>query len=343
MINADTKQDGTRKMPREDLIALYKDFEIESLRKVYQDEYVPNLRMADLITEFRRQARKRSFERNAVYQAIMREIDAFNDHLCTLINDARCESLASNALRHLRVPGYVLENVCLEYDGETVEIDELVLSNKKIFMVETKFYTTDVVIDEHGVISGRNGCRHDRYNVIDRICDREFVLEGILSPIVGVTDLYKGIESVLCFANNNADFDDQLGMYKTCRCADLPLVIEGADGEDIFTMDQLDAMHAAIEEQRVEAAYPAEYDLEILSGCVDYVLDLIAEYEPDEAYPVSFANSHEPAHVFGMDVEPDKELDWPGLVCAASAAAAFAVGVACKSEDLRNAIGLMRL
>lgn len=341
MTNA--KHDNVRKMTRDDLIALYKAFEIESLHKVYQDKYASSLRMIDLVAEFRRQACKHSFEKNAVFEAVMRELNAFSRHLGGLINGAHGEHLASNALRHLRVPGYVLENVCLEYDGEAVVIDELVLSTKKIFMIETKFYTTDVVIDEHGIISGRDSCWYDRYNIIDNNCAREFVLEGILAPIVGGTKLYKGIENVLCFANNNADFDDQLGMYKICRCADLPLIIEGADGEDIFTMDQLDVMRTAIEEHRVEAAYPVEFDLGMLSDCIDYALGLIAENDSDEAGPVTFAVSHDPAHMFDLAIESDKEPDLSRLASIALAAAAFAAGIVYKPDVLRRAIARMRL
>lgn len=342
MTDVITGQDSIHKMTRDELIALYRDFQIESLRKVYQDKYAPKQRMTDLVAEFRRQACKHSFENDAVYQAVLHDIDAFSHQLGGLINGARGELKAGKALRHLRTLGYVLENVCLEYDGETVEIDELVLA-AKVFAIETKYYTASVIIDEHGIIHGRGGNWHDRYNVIDRNRAREFVLEGILAPVVGDVNLYEHIESVICFANDNADFEDRLGKYEVCRCADLPLIIEDAAGEDAFTADQLDAMRAAIEGHLVKATYPVEFDLAKLSDGIDYVLDLIARNGADGEDPVTINIPAESAQAISEAVESGNDLDWSWLAYAAPVAAAFAVGVARKPEILRNVFRHVRL
>ena len=342
MVNPKNKQNGIRRFTRDGLITHYKDFQSETLRKVYQNEYAPNQRMSDLAAEFRRQACKHSFENDPVYQATMHEADAFGRQIGGLINGARGERIASKALRHLRTPGYVLENVCLEYDGETVEIDELVITPNKVFAVETKYYTTNVVVDTHGIIRGRNGNWHDRYNVIDRSRAREFVLGGILAPVIGDDNVYESIESVLCFANDNTDFEDQLGIYKVCRCADLPLIIENASSEVVFTMDQLDAMRDAIEEHSIEPTYPVELDLETLSDGIDYVLGLIARDDADGEDPVTISVPAESAHAITEAVESGNELDWSWLVYAAPVAAAFAVGVARKPEILRKALRYVR-
>lgn len=342
MINPNYKQNGNCRVSRKELIALYKDFQSETLRKVYQDKYAPNQRLSDLAAEFRRQACKHSFENDPVYLTTMRKTDALGRQIGGLINGVRGEHNASKALRHLRTPCYVLENVCLEYDGETVEIDELVIAPNKVFAVETKYYTTNVVIDAHGIIRGRNGNWHDRYNVIDRSRAREFVLGGILAPVIGDNNVYKSIESVLCFANDNADFEDRLGMYTVCRCADLPLIIENASSEVMFTADQLDAMRDAIDGHSTEGTYPVGFDLEDLSSGIDYVLGLIARDDASDEDPITISVPAESAHAITEAVETGNELDWSWLAYVAPIAAAFAVGVARKPVILRKAIRYVR-
>jgi hypothetical protein len=269
-------------------------FQKDCTKKVFQDDYAVNLRMTDLRMHLNDQARKLSFTGDPVYRSVDRSLNRFCCTLGGMKNGAKGEWITYKALRHLPEPNVVLKNVCLEYGDELEEFDSIVLNEKGISFQETKYSTTDVVVDEHGMLGGKNVQWREPYNVCERMRTKKFVLSHVLEPVFGDTASMKNIRDILVFANDSCSFEDRSGFLTVCRPGDLPYILEsGTCNDALIDSEQIRQIAEMISENSKEAKYPLGFDLDELWQQIDYVMELVAQRSDEERNAPREEHAHE--------------------------------------------------
>lgn len=337
------KRQGKETHSLQELIEEGKSFEERELRKVFDNEYASSMRIPDLIDHFRNQAYKHGFTGDPKYRDTVKQLLALSRQIGGYINGVRGELGASKSLRRLRVPCIVMDNVCLAYGDETVEIDKFVMSQSCLNAIEVKFYTATTTIDECGIVKVGHGAGHGIYNLADRNRAREFVIEDVLSDVVDRSLLDGRIRSILCFANDRMEYVDEFQKCEVCRCGNLPFLIEEDELDDVFSMQQLEQMRDAILAHAVEPTYRLETNLEKLSEDIDYVLGLIAEDEHCRAGEVDQMEVTDGSETPSVNYCTEEEsLDWSWMAYTIPAAALIVTASLIGPDIVRKASSWLR-
>lgn len=263
-----------------------KDAETRYLKQVFRETYVEKLRTTNLIDHLEHMAMERRFYDDAQFKRLIKNLKDMSRTLGALINGEKGERLANNALRHLFVHNATLHGVCLEFEGELAEIDYTVITRKGIFLIEVKYYTFDAIIDSYGTINGPDCHWAKPYSVGEKLRTKEYVLSRALGPELGELVDPANIHSMILFANGSRTFTDEFGCYPACCCGDVAQKIEGFEGEEVFTDEQIERVKSAILTKTFVPRYPSRIDFGEIEADLGHVMELIGagvEGEPDDA------------------------------------------------------------
>ena len=89
--------------------------------------------------------------------------------------------------------------------------------------------------------------------------DKEYLLREALKK-AGIENI--NIVNMVVFTNSSMHVENKYPYINTCYLGDLPHKIGGYFGERLYTDDDIDAMVAAIEENKCHEAYPMPIDMQ---------------------------------------------------------------------------------
>ena len=146
--------------------------------------------------------------------------------------------------------------------GETrrTEIDEIVFTQKAIFIIEVKNTSIDVRIDENGNFyrKEKSGEKLD-INIADKMNDRYIFIKGILESN-GIEN--PNIESILVFNESKVQVTNDYPYIKSCYVSALPHLIDEYAGPNLYSNEDLCLMINSIKKSEVKKAYPIDFDIE---------------------------------------------------------------------------------
>ena len=331
---------------RKELKEIYKKAETRYLKTVFQDDCVTYRHTNDIIDYLQPIANQHGCDDDRVNK-LTRELRNLSRSLGSLINGDRGECATRDTLSHMTTQNERLESVCLALNGERAEIDFVVITSKGIFLVETKFYTTDVVIDKRGIIRSARYPWFEDYDTCRKLKSKEYVFSGVLKPKVGSLATGENIHSMLVFANNHRTWKDLSQRYPVHGCWDALYDIEHYDGEDVFDDRDIVRIKEAILDVAIENKFPVSVDLDGIEDGLSYVLEAISADASDgdsevvAELPAKVDTAkHNAEGDLKLNISPEPAcppelpyLDLAWATCAASFAAVLLYG-ACRHPDM---------
>jgi len=186
---------------------------------------------------------------------------------CKIVNESiRGEITGNNgerkALRSIetvRSKHMVLQNIELDSGDHRTELDIIVFTGKAVFIVEVKNPTKDIIIDENG-----NYCRNSNgyisfdKNIGEKMNDKVFLLRSALQD-AGIED--PNIISLVVFTNYNIKVTNNFPFIKHCFLSSLPHLIDGYEGETIYTEDMIAYMVNSVNKAKYTGCYSLPLDI----------------------------------------------------------------------------------
>lgn len=169
------------------------------------------------------------------------------------------EYKAFRSLETLRCKNVIIRNVEFVLGDHRTELDAIVITEKGVFIIEVKNTAKDIYIDERG-----NYCRvtdtliFDK-NIAEKMNDKEYLLREALKT-ADIENI--NIVNMVVFTNSSMYVENKYPYINTCYLSDIPHKIGGYVGERIYTDADIEAMVAAIEENKCNEAYPMPIDMQ---------------------------------------------------------------------------------
>ena len=135
---------------RENILQIYTEFEKNELKLFFKDTYHEELKMFDIKNHLQKFAKKKKIDQDPRYIQLIKELEKFSRVFSSAINGEIGEKKVLNNLKWIDSPNEILSNVELRCDNEINEYDAIVITNQKIFIIETKFSKENVQIDKKG-------------------------------------------------------------------------------------------------------------------------------------------------------------------------------------------------
>lgn len=174
------------------------------------------------------------------------------------ISGKKGENKAFAYLNRLNTQHLIIKNIELS-DGETkTEIDAVVISQKKIFIIEVKNTSRDIFIDEDGNYYRTGKFLNWDSNILHKLDAKEKLLRNCLKNIY---DKEISIERIVVFTNNRIKVTNACLNFRTAFITQLPFIIDRTIGCNIYTLSDIEKISQSIEENRCKEAYALDFDI----------------------------------------------------------------------------------
>ncbi|SEA97214.1 Nuclease-related domain-containing protein [Pseudobutyrivibrio sp. ACV-2] len=285
---------------------LYRKDSIESIllklqsfivNTVFENVHGKNLRIIDVANHIQNRASELGINSNKSI------IDFSNSckKLQNLISSEITGNIGEKALR--RADSFVysqhnsIYNVSLKNDDISAELDGIVITNRAIFLLESKYSKNNLFIAENGLLIDKY--RSDRQalkNIGDQINREVHVLKSTLSNIDITNDIV--IKPYVVATNDFSSLKSNYQYVSTCGISELPHIIDDYPGEVLYTQGDIALIKKAILSSSKEQLYPINFDFYQFIYLFADVLDLI---EVDQIYETPDKT---------IIVEPAEEKNW---------------------------------
>lgn len=174
------------------------------------------------------------------------------------ISGKRGETETIEILERLECKKHILQNVELVLDDQRTEIDAIVITEKGVFIIETKNSKRDIFVDENGDYYKTGEYLYLDQNIVEKLDKKEQILRltlennGIKNP---------KIKKIVVFPNNRITVRNTHRNLTTCFLNMLPSFIEDKQ-QAIYDENDMEMISKVIENARTEEAYPLGLDVE---------------------------------------------------------------------------------
>jgi len=169
------------------------------------------------------------------------------------------ERKAFRSLETVRNSYRLLKNVEMGQGEHRTELDAVMFMKKAVYLIEVKNPGKDIYIDERG-----NYCRVGQVmtfdkNIGEKMNDKTFLLREALKK-TGNREV--NIISLVVFTNNSIQVNNDFPYITTCFLSDLPHIIDGYEGEELYTESDMERMAEAVKQAESKETYPLPMDME---------------------------------------------------------------------------------
>lgn len=113
----------------------------------------------------------------------------------------RAEEIMMKKIGHL---DGLLDNITLEKNGQTVELDAILVNDDGVHLIEVKNYSADTIIFESSGMAYRNRRNHsEKIDILDQVSRARNIIRDIIGPNIN-------IYNVIVFADNNTKVIDHM-------------------------------------------------------------------------------------------------------------------------------------
>lgn len=264
---------------RENILQIYTEFEKNELKLFFKDTYHEELKMFDIKNHLRKFAKKKKIDQDPRYIQLIKELEKFSRVFSSAINGEIGEKKVLNNLKWIDSPNEILSNVELRCDNEINEYDAIVITNQKIFIIETKFSKENVQIDKKGFYRPKSSKNFDSYNIAEKLKSKEHVLMSILNNQYK-TITPNDIQSIVVFTNKNVDIQNNFGRIQICNPAELVYYINDNNlPTSDFSIGKIQLIKEQILNNNLKNEYPLNVNLNKIHNELLYVLNLINQNE----------------------------------------------------------------
>jgi len=156
-----------------------------------------------------------------------------------------------------------LRNTELNLEANRAELDSIIITPKAIYHIEIKNPKHDTTIDAIGNYYRTDNHMYYDCNLGERISNHSHILRNVIGESHCLDDAKPlVIKSFIVSANSRAEFVNQFKYIESCYFSQLPFIIDGYDGKDIYTPEDMDAIAACIREAECKRTYPIGFDVD---------------------------------------------------------------------------------
>lgn len=220
-------------------------------------------RLQDVYTKLKQMNADTNNLANDLFVAFDKQSWIAKNEIMAILQGESGENKAQKSLDTVRGYCKVLRNIELQSEHHRTELDFVVITSSKIFIIEVKNTKRDILIDEQG--NYQRLARHGEYvfdkNIGQQINEKEYLLRQVLLE-VGINDV--PIKSVVVFTDSSINVINKFEYIKTCYLSQLPYIIGKATSANYITKYKMEKIENAIKAAHCEQPFSADIDIEQL-------------------------------------------------------------------------------
>jgi hypothetical protein len=200
------------------------------------------------------------------------ECNKADRYIDKLISGREGEKMLFDTLKYLTSLNFRRTNIEInDLVGETdrrTEMDALVVTARKIYIIEVKNPHYDINIDDQGcyLLSGRRYPLADRMRLRARMVSLAAIRAGIPNPKV-----YK----IVVNANSNVHITTNCREIRVCCLDRLISLIDGFTGPEVYDIDQMESLMNEIHNVTTESCYEPSFDVSLLKTGFNHISEAL--------------------------------------------------------------------
>lgn len=201
---------------------LRKGLELQEIicKDVFGSEYKSSYRIADAVAYLETEGDRANLTNSPDFYLSIKTLKEFIPYLGGLIIGQSGERRTYDLVRFLDLNWAQFAGVNLTFEGDSAEYDQILVSDKGIFVLEIKNYNHPAYIDEDGVI--RSKLFNDfEYRLLERTEAKGAILRSLLNEKLEVEVTDNNIHYLLVNANNSIWINDQFRKIPLCNLSEL--------------------------------------------------------------------------------------------------------------------------
>lgn len=175
------------------------------------------------------------------------------------VSGSKGEDKAFRELRNLRSRNYILKNVELKDESCRTELDAVVITNTAVFIIEVKNTGRDIFIDENGDYFRTGEYTRWDSNIAEKMNTKEEMLLKVLQNN-GIKEV--PLQRIVVFTNHRVEVRNKYEKIKTCFLSQLADYIDGFDGAEVISQNEMIHISNCIKEAECKESYPFEFNIE---------------------------------------------------------------------------------
>lgn len=243
---------------------------------IFEEKHGNNLYLYDVINYLENQIDKTKLNSNQKIIDMMDSLINFQNYSRKILSGLKGEKITNRLLSELRNETYcrILSNVSLHDGYFNSEADNIVITKRGIFLIETKTRKHNMIITENGFFipqkNSKGGCRGT--NVLDQLEEQEFLIRDFIRN--------KGLElnnclihSYICFATKDFRVEDRSQSGKVLNLHNLNSTILENQSFINLTNEEIDAYADALSELESDELSKIDFDLdELRTNLIDGII-----------------------------------------------------------------------
>lgn len=243
---------------------------------IFEEEHGSNLYLYDALNYLENQINKTSLENNKIVVDMMNKLYKFQNYMKSIISGLKGEITTIRFLSELKNETYcrILSNVALNDGYFNSEADNIVVTKRGVFLIETKTRKQNMIITEDGFFipqkNSNRGCSGT--NVLDQLEEQEFLIRDFLRK-KGLKLNNCLIHSYMCFATKDFRVDDRSQSGKVLNIHNLNSTILDNQSFINLTNEEIDTYADALLELERDEVSEIDFNLdELRSALIDGIV-----------------------------------------------------------------------
>ena len=223
--------------------------ELEALR----DEVLENPHLLDAEEYLKKQNEERNGIATAEYEKFENCCKDLTNMIKGVKSGIRGEKKAFHLLKQIRLEKRILQNIVVHTPHGQTEIDDIVISNKGVFIVEVKNSSYDALIDNRGVYyrTGKHTCKDS--DLGQKMRNRIEYIRSLLDS-EGYSEI--PVKGIVVFTNDNIKLTNDYYELDVCFPSQLTHIIEEEKTCGALADKDLDIIAEMIRDKHCIEAHP---------------------------------------------------------------------------------------
>lgn len=257
---------------------------------VYEEKHAKNLYLYDVIQHLNYQIEKTNLQNNEVVSYMMQILQNFLNYIKYIKSGLKGEKTTECILSNLSNETYcrILSNVSLGENFFNSEADNIVITKRGIFIIETKMRKQNMIITEDGYfISQRNKNKKAKgINVLDQLETQEILVRDYLRN-EGFRLNNCLVHTYLFFASKDYDVYDYSESGKVIRINNLNSTVLNNDSFINLSNEEIDMYANALSKLSIDELSKIDFNLDELRRALIEGISLIEKELKKIEEPIS--------------------------------------------------------
>lgn len=244
-----------------------------------------SLRIADVESRLIQMNNECNCIASAQLDSFLKQSKTFKEMIRAELSGAKGENKAYKSLQTSLKAHYILRNIELSVGNHRSEIDLVVITEKKIFLIEVKNTSRDIVIDKKG-----NYCRMTKYgnlmfdkNIGEQMNEKEYLLREAIKNS-GIKNVK--FQSLVVFTDSGVRVTNNYKYIKACYLSQLPHIIEESMIYNTFSEDEMKAIRDSITNAQCSEEYYVDMDIATFKNDFAELLTKLEEAHSKKSPPI---------------------------------------------------------